>query len=98
MVRADGGRLIPLGDDSYIKFPDELGSEFFVARDKIAMNIHVAAGATKIRAKLVSIGKSYEIESVTTFDAKNDLAILQIVGKGPKPIPLGNSDAVQIDE
>ena len=75
-----------------------LGSGFFVDHDKIATNIHCVAGKTKIRAKLVGAEIFYDIVGVTASDPENDLVILKVAGKGPKPLSLGNSDAVQRGE
>ena len=79
------------------------GSGFFVKEDLIVTNIHVVAGATSVSAKLVDIqGNTIEkfiVEGVKAFDAKNDLVILKIVGKGT-PLPIGdnvrNGDIVQV--
>ena len=82
-----------------VKRPDGgLGSGFFVDRDKIATNIHCVAGYTKIIAKLVGTETPYYIEGVIASDPENDLVILKVVGKGPKPLSLGDSDAVQNGE
>ena len=75
-----------------------LGSGFFVDHDKIATNIHCIAGKTKIRAKLVGTETFYDIEGVIASDPENDLVILKVASKGPKPLSLGNSDAVQMGE
>ncbi len=75
-----------------------LGSGFFVDRDKIATNIHCVAGYTKIGAKLVGAETFYDIEGVIASDPENDLVILKVAGKGPKPLSFGDSDAVQNGE
>ena len=78
--------------------PIPLGSGFFVDRDKIVTNIHVVARFQKIQAKLVDTETYYDIEGVTAFDAKNDLAILKVASKGPEPLSLGDSEALQVGE
>ena len=70
------------------------GSGFFVGKNLIATNIHVVAGATSISAKVVGANTAYTVEGVAAFDAKNDLVILKVAGKGI-PLPIGDSDAVQ---
>ena len=90
LMIADADRLIPLGMDGRC-------SGFFVERDKIVTNIHCIKDVTKIRVKLVGTETFYDIEGVTAFDPKNDLVILKVAGKGT-PLPLGDSDAIQIGE
>ena len=70
------------------------GSGFFVGKNLIATNIHVIVGATSISAKVVGANTAYTVEGVAAFDAKNDLVILKVAGKGI-PLPIGDSDAVQ---
>ncbi|RKU08352.1 hypothetical protein C6501_16620 [Candidatus Poribacteria bacterium] len=76
---------------------EPLGSGFFVDRDKIATNIHVVAQPGPIFAKLNDNEKTLEIVGVAAYDVKNNLVILKIAGKG-KPLSIGDSDTVQIDE
>ncbi|MDE0468135.1 MAG: hypothetical protein OYL97_13870 [Candidatus Poribacteria bacterium] len=64
------------------------GSGFFVARDQIVTHIDVVASATSIEAELVSKGKKYAIEGVTTFDVENKLVILKVKSKNAKWIKL----------
>lgn len=71
-----------------------IGSGFFVARDKIATNIHVIAHPGPIFAKLVNNETVWAVESVLAYDVENDLVILKISGEGT-PLPLGDSDAVR---
>ena len=96
LMIAEVDRLIPLGDVIVLR-PKELGSGFFVDRDKIATNIHCVTGVTKIRAKLVGTETFYDIEGITASDPKNDLVILKVAGKGTR-LPLGDSDAIQVGE
>ena len=73
------------------------GSGFFVDMDKIATNIHVVASPGPVFVKLTDREVIWRVETVTTFDVENDLVILKISGEGP-PLPLGNSDTVEIGE
>ena len=97
LIRTDGKQQIPFGNDILLKFPEVLGSGFFVASDKIVTNIHCVGNATKIRAKLVGSETFYDIKGVTASDPKNDLVILKVAGnKTPVPLSLDNSDTFPI--
>ena len=74
------------------------GSGFFVRPNLIATNFHVIDGAVKAYAKLVNTATPYTIEGVTATDETNDLALLKVTAHGVTPLPLGDSDAVQIGE
>ena len=74
------------------------GSGFFVRQGQIATCLHVVEGATRGKAKLVGTEQEYEIEGITASDEKHDLAILKVVDFGVLPLPLGNSDTVQVGE
>ncbi|MDE0043409.1 MAG: trypsin-like peptidase domain-containing protein [Candidatus Poribacteria bacterium] len=74
------------------------GSGFFVQRDLIATNYHVIEGAAKVSATIVNSKTMYRIEGVTATDEAYDLALLKVVGYGVTPLPLGDSDTVQIGE
>ena len=77
-----------------IRSKESTGSGFFVAENLIVTNIHVVVGATSISAKVLDTDTAYTIEGVAAFDAKNDLVILKIAGKGT-PLPIGDSDLLQ---
>ena len=77
-----------------IRSKESTGSGFFVAENLIVTNIHVVVGATSISAKVLGADTAYTIEGVAAFDAKNDLVILKIAGKGT-PLPIGDSDLLQ---
>ena len=74
-----------------------IGSGFFVARDKIATNIHVVAHPGPVFAKLDHEETVWSVEGVTAFDVKNDLVILKLAGEGT-PLPLGDSDSIRRGE
>ena len=82
--------------ESVVLIEDEIGfgSGFFVEHDKIATNIHVAAGPGQILVKSPDNETKWTVEGVAAYDVKNDLAILKVKEKGT-PLPLANSDAVQ---
>lgn len=74
-----------------------IGTGFFVDKDKIVTNIHVVAVPGLHTAKLINSETVWRIEEVTAFDLKNDLVVLKIADEGT-PLPLGNSDKVQIGD
>ena len=74
------------------------GSGFFVRRNLVATNYHVVEGAAQGTAKLVGKGARYTIEGFTATDKTNDLALLKVSVYGINPLPLGDSDAIQIGE
>ncbi|MCY3743564.1 MAG: tetratricopeptide repeat protein [Candidatus Poribacteria bacterium] len=76
--------------------PLGFGNGFFVQRDQIATNFHLIAGASRGTARLV--GKPYDIEGITASDVENDLAILKVSDSSVQPLPLGDSDAVQLGD
>ena len=76
------------------------GSGFFVRPNYIATNFHVVEGTTaeKLKAKLVDQKRVYPIKRIRAVDKKHDLAILQVSAPGVKPLPLGDSDAVEVGD
>jgi len=78
--------------------PLSLGSGFLVRDTEIASNLHVVEGAAKGYAKLVGEKTKYDIEGITAVDPERDLVMLRISGGPFQPLPLGNSDAVQVGE
>ena len=70
------------------------GNGFFVARDKIATNIHLIAGANPVSAHVRGRGMTRSIHGITAYDVKNNLVILKVSVAGA-PLPLGDSDAVK---
>ncbi|MXZ00817.1 serine protease, partial [Candidatus Poribacteria bacterium] len=75
------------------------GTGFFIAPDKIATNFHVAANCTTgpITAKLSDKETVWLVEAVVAYDIAYDIAILKVKGEGV-PLPLGDSDMLQIGE
>ena len=72
------------------------GSGFFVKPDQIATNFHVIADAAQGTAKLVGKYTRYQIEGTVATDEDNDLAVLKVTAYGVTPLPLGDSDTVNI--
>ena len=78
--------------------PLGFGSGFFVQHDQIATNFHVIAGAFRGTVSLVGKPTTYVIEGITASDVENDLAILKVADTGIQPLPIGDSDAVQLGD
>ena len=74
------------------------GSGFFVQPNQIATNFHVIDGATQGTAKRVGQEMEYIIEGITAMDKSHDLAILQVSASGVQPLPLGDSDTIEIGD
>lgn len=74
------------------------GSGFFVRPNYIATNFHVIDGAVGGVAKRVGQEKMYAIKGFTAKDKAHDLAILQVSAHGVQPLPLGDSDDVEIGD
>ena len=72
------------------------GSGFFVKPNQIVTNFHVIEGAAQGTAKLVSKYTRYQIEGIIATDKDNDLAVLKVTADGITPLPLGDSDTVNI--
>ncbi|MYE90957.1 trypsin-like serine protease, partial [Candidatus Poribacteria bacterium] len=88
--------LLVMKDDS--GKPLGLGSGFFVDTNFIATNFHVIEGATRGTAKLVGEQTEYPIEVFTAMDETHDLAILQVAVPDVQPLPLGDSDTIEIGD
>ena len=74
------------------------GSGFFVQPNQIATNFHVIDGAAQGTVKRVGQETEDTIEGVTALDENHDLAILQVSSSGVQPLPLGDSDTVEIGD
>ena len=78
--------------------PLSLGSGFFIGDGEIASNFHVVEGAARGYAKLVGEKIKYDIEGITAVDSERDLVVLKIQAKRLHPLPIGDSDAIQVGE
>ncbi len=74
------------------------GSGFFVSPGLIATNFHVIAGQTKGYAYLINKNLHYAIVGVVATDEARDLAILKVRAFDVPPLPLGDSDNVEVGE
>lgn len=71
------------------------GSGFIVdASGTIVTNLHVIQGATTVAVRLAS-GDIYDQVRVRAFDARKDLAVIQIAAFGLPTVTFGDSDGVQ---
>lgn len=73
------------------------GTGFFVARNKVATNIHVVAQPKPVLIRSYDEQTIWNVKGVTAFDVENDLVILEISGEGA-PFPLADNDAVKIGD
>lgn len=72
-------------------------SGFFVDKDIIVTNYHVAHGTNSIIAELVDKQEKYQIESVEAYDIENDLILLKVNGEGV-PLTIGDSTNIVGDD
>lgn len=75
-----------------------LGSGFVVQNGLIATNHHVIEESTKIATLLIDSRQVYAVEDIWAVDEKRDLAVVKVTGIDAPPLPLGDSDAVQIGQ
>jgi len=77
---------------------DAIASGFVVnSSGTIITNLHVIRGARKVTVKTPK-GDVFDQVRVRTFDARRDIAIIQIDGFGLPSLPLGNSDSVRVGD
>lgn len=74
------------------------GSGFFVRPNLVATNFHVIDGAAKGIARPVNSETASPIEDIMAADESYDLALLKVTVHGVTPLPIGDSDKVQIGE
>ena len=74
------------------------GSGFFIGNGLIVTNHHVIKGATAAIVKLVGTEQESDIEGYIAIDKDRDLAVLKVARLYAPPLPLGNSDTVQVAE
>jgi len=78
--------------------PMSLGSGFFVRNGVIASNLHVVEGANRGYVKLIGQKAKFDIKGTVGIDSGRDLILLKISDIPITPLPLGNSDTVEIGE
>ncbi|HLJ88874.1 MAG TPA: trypsin-like peptidase domain-containing protein [Candidatus Angelobacter sp.] len=73
------------------------GSGFVGADGMVVTNYHVIRGAYTASARLQD-GSTNPIQGVTGFDPNRDVAVLKVDNLTAKPLPLADSDRVQIGD
>ena len=81
--------ILTMDNDSY-------GSGFFVAPDQIATSYHVIEGASSGSVSPVLQNEKYPIVGITAVDKENDLVILKVSGAQGTPLPIGDSETVDV--
>ena len=84
-------------EDSYGQ-PMSLGSGFFVQREVIATNLHVAESASGGYAKVAGQERKFRIVGHVGIDAQRDLILLKVLGAKVPPLPLGESKRVAVGD
>ena len=86
------------GKDSIVRVGGR-GSGFFITKDKIATNFHVAVLFKRgpVFAKSWDKKTIWRVKGVTAFDIKSDIAILKTQRKGV-PLPLADIETLQIGD
>ncbi len=75
---------------------DGYGSGFFILPDQIATAYHVVEGASSGYVSPVHQEDKYPIVGITAIDKDNDLVILKVSGARGTPLPIGDSEKVEI--
>jgi len=76
--------------------PSGTGTGFVVQADGYLLTCaHVVKGAAKVK---VTLGAKTWDAAVLSIDEKRDLALLRITAKGLTPLPLANSNAVEVGQ
>ena len=74
------------------------GSGFVIRDGQIATNHHVIDNMSIGGARLVGQEEVYLIKAILAVDKERDLAIVKVTGLDVLPLPLSDSDAVQIGD
>ena len=72
-------------------------SGFFVDKNTIVTNCHVAQGVDSIVAELVDKREKFDIASVEAYDVENDLILLKVNGEGV-PLTIGDSAEIMSED
>lgn len=71
------------------------GTGFFIAPDRMVTNYHVIQGGSSVRARLAD-NKELVVTQVLASSKSSDLAVLLVPGSPGQPLPLGDSDRLQV--
>ena len=74
------------------------GSGFVIRDGQIATNHHVIDNMSIGGARLVGQEDVYLVKAILAVDKERDLAIVKVTGLDVPPLPLGDSDVVQIGD
>lgn len=74
------------------------GSGFVVAEGVIATNLHVIRGASKAFVKVVNAETQLEVLGIVAENREWDLVLLAVKDLKAPPLPIGDSDALQIGD
>lgn len=72
------------------------GSGFFVLPDQIATAYHVVEGSSEGHVSPFLKKEQYPIVAITAIDQENDLVILKVSGAHGIPLPIGDSEMVEV--
>ncbi len=72
-------------------------SGFFVDKNMIVTNFHVAQGRSSIVAEFVDKQQKFQIESIEAYDIENDLILLKVNGEGV-PLTVGDSTEIKSED
>jgi S1-C subfamily serine protease len=79
--------VVRITGNAYACGQSQSGSGFVIAPDRVLTNAHVVAGVTN---PVVDVRNGPALQStVVYFDPTGDLAVLDVPGLTPKPLPLG---------
>ena len=81
---------------SLIMDNNQYGSGFFVTPEHIATSYHVIEGANSGHVSPVLQKGKFDIVGIVAADKENDLVILQVSGIVGKPLPIGDSETVDV--
>jgi S1-C subfamily serine protease len=78
--------------------PLSLGTGFVVADGIVATNLHVIAGASQGRAKLVEQQHEYPVSGSVGVSEESDLVLLRVAGLKAYALPLARDESVAIGD
>lgn len=98
IAKAANGSIVSIVMSDKNGKPIAQGTGFVVTKDGlIVTNYHVIAEGSSAVAKLPD-GATYFLEGVVASDKERDVAVVRATGKNFRPLPLGNSDRVEVGQ
>jgi S1-C subfamily serine protease len=89
-VAADAASVVKITGVARSCSRSQEGSGWVVATDRVVTNAHVVAGERSEQVRIGGVGQSY-LGHVVVFDAKRDIAILDVPGLPAPPLHLGTN-------